>query len=93
MIRGVCNENLFDGSCSKSSCDGLHLNGPVQITDGHFHHRLLSSNWYDRLSMIKNVDSFVGINNNHQAVHWDDPLPSIPDRFSSKVKKKNCFSQ
>lgn len=89
MIRGVCNESLFGDVCQQPSCDLLHLRAPVPVTDGHFHQRLLRENWFDRLALIKNVEEFIGINNNHQAFDWDQPLRPIPEGLASKVMQRS----
>ncbi|CAF1014288.1 unnamed protein product [Rotaria sordida] len=85
IIKGVCDDNLFNGTCENMNCDQLHLTEPIQLTDGHFHDRLLKENWSYAIEPLKNIEQFIGITNVHKSSMWNNTLSIVPESLKSKA--------
>lgn len=85
MIQGVCDDSFLKGTCKNTCCNLLHLTEPIQLTDAHFHDRLLEQNWPCIMEQIPNIQQFIGITNIHKAVMWNKPATIIPEYLKSQV--------
>jgi hypothetical protein len=85
IIKGVCDDSLLHGNCQNTNCDLLHLTEPIQLTDGHFHDRLLTENWSCVIEPLQNIEQFIGITNVHKSSMWDNTISIIPESLKSKV--------
>jgi hypothetical protein len=85
IIKGVCDDSLLNGKCENINCDQLHLIEPIQLTDGHFHDRLLKDNWSCAIEPLKNIEQFIGITNVHKSSMWDNTVSIVPESLKSKV--------
>jgi hypothetical protein len=90
IIKGVCDDSLLNGTCENINCDQLHLTEPIQLTDGHFHDRLLQENWSCAIEPLKNIEQFIGITNVHKSSMWDNTISIVPECLKSKVCPIGC---
>jgi hypothetical protein len=85
IIKGVCDDGLLHGQCENPSCDLLHLTESIQLTDGHFHDRLLKESWACAVEPLKNIEQFIGITNVHKSSMWDETISIVPESLKPKV--------
>ncbi|CAF3840576.1 unnamed protein product [Rotaria sp. Silwood1] len=86
IIKGVCDDNLLNGTCENLNCNQLHLTESIQLTDGHFHDRLLKENWSCAIEPLKNIEQFIGITNIHKSSMWNNTLSIVPECLNSKIR-------
>ncbi|CAF4890533.1 unnamed protein product [Rotaria sp. Silwood1] len=86
IIKGVCDDNLLNGTCKNLNCNQLHLTESIQLTDGHFHDRLLKENWSCAIEPLKNIEQFIGITNIHKSSMWNNTLSIVPECLNSKIR-------
>ncbi|CAF1139176.1 unnamed protein product [Adineta ricciae] len=86
IIKDVCDDSLLNGICENNNCDQLHLTESIQLTDGHFHDRLLDEAWSCTIESIENIEQFIGITNVHKPFMWDETFSVIPETLKSKIR-------
>ncbi|CAF3315913.1 unnamed protein product [Rotaria socialis] len=91
IIKGVCDDSLLNGTCENINCNLLHLNESIQLTDGHFHDRLLPENWSCAIEPLKNIEQFIGITNVHKSSMWNNTVSIVPESLKSKIRLYEAY--
>ncbi|CAF2141740.1 unnamed protein product [Rotaria magnacalcarata] len=91
IIKGVCDDSLLNGTCENINCNLLHLNESIQLTDGHFHDRLLKENWSCAIEPLKNIEQFIGITNVHKSSMWNNTISIVPESLKSKIRLYEAY--